>query len=237
MQKSTNLYLRISCFFLLVITSCGSNKVVKDSKPVTLDRTTFEVPYFSDQNTDYIYKANITVYGKELTGVFIAKKINETTHRVVFTTEFGNNLLDFEISETDFKVNSIVDDLNKKMLIDVLIKDFRLVLQEHYVLKSQFENRLNNVYVAKDGSMLNYLFVFKADNSLNKIVHASKRKEKITVFFASEKNIFASRILIKHKSIPLKIELNYFKEKKEENQKEEENQEEKETKTDYDENQ
>ena len=231
MQKSTSLYLRISCFFLLVLTSCGSNKVLKDSKPTSLDKASFEVPYFSNPNIDYVYKANITVYGNELTGIFIAKKINETTHRVVFTTEFGNNLLDFEISQTDFKVNSIVDELNKKMLIKTLIKDFRLVLQSHYVTKDQFENRLNNVYVTKDGSMLNYLFVFKSDNSLNKIVHASKRKEKITLFFASENNIFASRIVIKHKSIPLKIELNYFKEKKDEDQK----QEEKETKTDYDE--
>jgi phosphoribosylformylglycinamidine (FGAM) synthase PurS component len=186
--------------------------VVKDSKPTTLDKTSFEVPYFSNPKIDYVYKANITVYGNELTGVFIAKKINETTHRVVFTTEFGNNLLDFEISETDFKVNSIVEELNKKILINTLIKDFRLLLRSHYVTKAQFENRLNNVYIAKDGSMLNYLFVFKADNSLNKIVHASKRKEKITLFFASENNIFATRIVIKHKSIPLKIELNYFKE-------------------------
>ncbi|WP_264564766.1 hypothetical protein [Flavobacterium sp. N3904] len=212
MQKSTNLPLRISYLLLLFLISCTTNKVVKGYQPTNLEKTSFEVPYFSNPDIDYVYKANITVYGKELTGIFIAKKINETTHRVAFTTEFGNKLLDFEISETDFKVNSIVDELNKKILINTLKSDFRLLLRSHYVTKAQFENQQNKIYLSKQGKMLNYLFVFKSDNSLNKIIHASKRKEKITLFFASENNIFASRIVIKHKGIPLKIELNYFKE-------------------------
>jgi hypothetical protein len=204
------LLLRISCFLVLVLSSCSTNKVVQDYKSAPLEKTSLEVPYFSNPTIDYVYKANITVYGNELTGIFIAKKINDTTHRVVFTTEFGNKLMDFEISETDFKVNFILEELDRKMLINILTNDFRLLLRSHYSISEQFENNENNVYMALDKDKMNYLFVSKSTNRLSKIVYASKRKEIINLFYTSEKDIFAEKIVIQHQNIKLKIELNYF---------------------------
>ena len=193
----------------LILVSCGS--VSKNYTPKKLDKTTYEAPYFSDSKTDYVYKANITVYGNELSGIFIAKKINGTTHRVVFTTEFGNKLLDFEISETSFKINSIVSELDRKILINTLKEDFRLLLKKDYLIQEQFENESNDIYKSKDGKRDNYLYVSKKEEKLDKIIHASKRKEKITLIFSSENNIFAEKIQIIHQNINLKIELNYFK--------------------------
>lgn len=210
MPKSMKLLLRISSILILVLSSCATNNVVKDYKAVPLEKSSLEVPYFSDPTTDYVYKANITVYGKELTGIFIAKKINDTTHRVVFTTEFGNKLLDFEISETDFKVNFILEELDKKILINTLMTDFRLLLRNHYTIIDQYENGENIIYSALDKSRINYLFISKSTNRLSQIVHSSKRKEKIKLSFSAKNNIFAENIVIQHQNIKLKIELNYF---------------------------
>lgn len=210
MQKSTIPYSIISFFLLLILSSCSSSNVVKGYNPVALEKTTFEVPYFSNPEMDYVYKANITIYGNELSGIFIAKKINDTTHRVVFTTEFGNKLLDFEISETDFKVNSIVEELDRKILINTLKTDFKLLLKNSHKIKQQYENQEITVYLAEDEATNNYLFISKADNRLNEIVNATKRKERINLFFTSENNIFATKIVIQHYDIKLRIELNYL---------------------------
>ncbi|PIF69711.1 hypothetical protein [Flavobacterium sp. 2] len=209
MQKSTIQFLLINCFLAIILVSCGS--VTKNYTTKKLDKTSYEVPYFSDSKTDYVYKTNISVYGNELSGIFIAKKINDTTHRIVFTTEFGNKLMDFEISETDFKVNSIVSELDRKILINTLKEDFRLLLKKQYLIQEQFENESNNIYKSADGKRDNYIFVSKKDQKLQKIVHASKTKEKFTLYFNSENNIFAENIQIIHQNIKLKIELNYFK--------------------------
>ncbi|WP_316636034.1 hypothetical protein [uncultured Flavobacterium sp.] len=209
MQKSTIQFLIINCLVALVLVSCGS--VTKNYTPKKLDKTSYQVPYFTDSKTDYVYKTNITVYGHELTGIFIAKKINDTTHRVVFTTEFGNKLLDFEISEKTFKVNSIVSELDRKILINTLTEDFRLLLKKEYLIQEQFENETDNIYKSADGNRDNYLFISKNGSKLEKVVNASKTKEKITLFFSSENNIFAEKIQIIHQNIKLKIELNYFK--------------------------
>lgn len=209
MQKSTIQFLVINCFLAIVLVSCGS--VTKNYTPKKLDKTSYEVPYFSDSKTDYVYKTNITVYGNEISGIFIAKKINDTVHRIVFTTEFGNKLLDFEISETSFKVNSIVSELDRKILINTLREDFRLLLKKEYLIQEQFENDSANIYKSKDGKRDNYLFISKKDNRLEKVVHSSQTKEKFTLTFSSENNIFAEKIEIIHQNIKLKIELNYFK--------------------------
>jgi hypothetical protein len=213
MQKSTIPYSIISVFFVLILSSCSSLDVVKGYNPVTLEKTTFEVPYFSSPEMDYVYKANITVYGNELSGIFIAKKINDTTHRVVFTTEFGNKLLDFEISETNFKVNSIVDELDRKILINTLKTDFRFLLKNRYELKQQYDNLDNKLYLAEEANRVNYLFVSKSTDNLSKIVVASKRKERINFFFTSENNIFATKVVIQHYNIKLRMELNYLQTK------------------------
>lgn len=209
MQKSTIQFLLINCFLAIVLASCGS--VTKNYTPKKLDKTSYEVPYFSDSKTDYVYKTNITVYGNEIGGIFIAKKINDTTHRIVFTTEFGNKLLDFEISDNSFKVNSIVSELDRKILINTLKEDFRLLLKKEYLIQEQFENDSDNIYKSKDGKRDNYLFISKKDHRLEKVVHSSQTKEKFTLTFTSENNIFAEKIQIIHQNIKLKIELNYFK--------------------------
>jgi hypothetical protein len=209
MQKSTIQFLLINCFLAIVLVSCGS--VTKNYTPKKLDKTSYEVPYFSDSKTDYVYKTNITVYGNEISGIFIAKKINDITHRIVFTTEFGNKLLDFEISDNSFKVNSIVSELDRKILINTLKEDFRLLLKKEYLIHEQFENDSADIYKSKDGKRDNYLFISKKDHRLEKVVHASKTKEKFTLTFTSENNIFAEKIQINHQNIKLKIELNYFK--------------------------
>jgi phosphoribosylformylglycinamidine (FGAM) synthase PurS component len=209
MQKSTIQFLIINCFLALVLVSCGS--VTKSYTPKKLDKTSYEVPYFSDSKTDYVYKTNITVYGNEISGIFIAKKINDTTHRIVFTTEFGNKLMDFEISDTEFKVNSIVSELDRKILINTLKEDFRLLLKKEYLIQEQFENDSDNIYKSNDGKRDNYLFISKKDQKLEKVVHSSQTKEKFTLTFSSENNIFAEKIEIVHQNIKLKIELNYFK--------------------------
>ena len=210
MQKSTIPFLLISFLLAITLHSCATLPTVEGYTSIPVTKTTYEAPYFSNPAIDYVYKANITAYGNELSGIFIAKKINETTHRVVFTTEFGNKLLDFEISENYFKVNTIVDELNRKILINTLKTDFRLLLRDHYTVDQQFENDKEVIYKAEDSEEFNFIFVSK-EGKLSKIVHTSKRKEKIILSFISENNIFAENIVIQHNNIQLRIELNYLK--------------------------
>lgn len=212
MLKSTIQFLLINLSALILI-SCGSNNVVLNYTSINVEKEKFENPYFSNPAIDYVYKANISVYGNNLSGIFIAKKISETTHRVVFTTEFGNKLLDFEISENDFKINSIVSELNKNILINTLKTDFRLLLKKQFAIKEQFEDATKTILKSLTGNRINFILISKNDHKMTNIIHASNKKQKININFISENNTFAQKIIIQHYNINLKIELNYLENK------------------------
>jgi hypothetical protein len=211
MAKLTTQFLLTNLVFLLLFVSCGSNAIVKDYKAVAIEKSVFMTSFFSDPTIDYVYKANIKVYGHELSGIFIAKKIGDNIHRVVFTTEFGNKLLDFEISENDFKINAIVPELNRKLLINTLQTDFQLLLKKEFVVKEQYEDTTKTVLMSLDKNNYNFLLISKPDNKLMTIIHASKRKEKVNINFTAENNTFAEKIVVQHTNINLRMELTYFK--------------------------
>ena len=84
------------------------NLIVKEVSHIEVDN-----PYFSNTYIDYIYKAKIDIYGRKFGGILIIKKIDENSHRVVFTTEFGNKLFDF-LFENDTVINNfVIEELDK----------------------------------------------------------------------------------------------------------------------------
>ena len=82
------------------------------------------------QQTDYVYKAKIDVYGRYFGGILILKKVDENSHRVVFTTEFGSKIFDFLYEGDTFTKNFMIDDLDKKIIVNTLRKDFKILISE-----------------------------------------------------------------------------------------------------------
>jgi len=192
-----------------LLTSCAVGTVKGLEKKIPQVKS-YDVGYFSDPKTDYVYKAHISIYGKDFGGIFIAKKINDTLYRTAFTTEFGNKLFDFEITDDSFKVNYIMEELDRKIIVNTLKRDFMLLLKKHHEIEEQYEDNQEIIYKSADKGRYNYLFIDKATGKLSKIVNTTKSKEKIVVNFSKENNILAKNIVIDHKSIKLKIELNYI---------------------------
>ena len=192
---------------LLLLASCKSYEI-KDVQERVVNVNNIQNQYFLDANVDYVYKAHIEVYGNNLSGIFVVKKINDSIHRVVLTTDFGNKLLDFELSESDFKVNYIIADLDKKIVINTLKKDFRLLLRSNFLVDEMYENDMETVYKSADKKQNNYIYISKENNSITEIKNTSKTKEKVVLKFVPKNVTFAESILILHYNIKLKIELN-----------------------------
>ena len=201
MQKLMIRYLLISAFFSLFV-SCKSYQI---ADAVEIENTTESVQnnYFSDPAIDYVYKTHIEVYGNDLSGIFIAKRINDSIHRLVLTTDFGNKLLDFEISENSFKVNFVFDKLDKKIIINTLEDDFRTLLQ---VNNKVFKKYKRNQEIIYQTDKKQYYYTDLITNDLTKIIKTNRRKEKVIFTFNSKKTTFAEEILIQHNNIKLKIE-------------------------------
>jgi hypothetical protein len=202
--------LAISFLSLFVLVSC-SLKTTEGLRQVTVTKKEVENPYFSNTKIDYVYKAKIEVYGKNFGGILIIKKIGLENHRIVFTTEFGSKLFDFEFKNGTFTKHFVVEDFDKRFIVDILRADFKLLVNEYSKVSEVYESEYQKIYKTKYEGKFNFYFLENETKQLQKIVNTSKTKEKVEIVFTfSEENI-AEAILIKHNNIKLKIELKKFK--------------------------
>lgn len=199
-------FLTISLF--VVIIGCASYPKKQGLTPITNSTKSITNPYFSDTSKDYVYKANITLYDNNFGGLLIIKKVDSNVHRVAFTTEMGNKLFDFSFINNEFKINYIIDEMNKKMLINILKSDFKALTTEHYNISKTFIQQDNTVFESDLDNKLYYLY---NKNELIKIIQSSKTKEKVVFKFSEISNSFANNITIEHKNIQLNITLKSIK--------------------------
>lgn len=189
----------------LLLSSCSLKKT-QNLTTVSSFPDSFENTYFSDTEKDYLYKAKIAAFGNDFGGILVVKKIGNIHHRIVFTTEFGAKIFDFEFENTNFKVNYIVEALDKKLLVKTLKNDFELLIKEKLSVDKTYENTAYMVYQSKWNKRLHFYFFSKENGTLKQLIQASKIKEKVIVLFENQ----AKAIKIQHQNIPLRIELNGF---------------------------
>lgn len=193
-----------------VVISCKAYQpeaVVEKKERIT---ATVKNEYFSDAQTDYVYKSNITIYGHSLSGLMIVKKTGEARHRLVFTTEFGNKLLDLEFSKGEMKVNHVVDEMNKKILLNTLKEDFAVLFQPQFLVKNQYLTDTHIIHESEEDKYSLFLKQHKKDNLLTQILKTTRYKEKVSYNFQSKSPIFAERIWINHNDMKLKYDFNYI---------------------------
>jgi len=196
-------YLLISfcCFFV----ACGSFPNKQQFQIENTSKTTIHNPYFSDEAKDYIYKATIDVYKKSFGGIFIVKKIGNQHHRIVFTTELGNKIFDFSFIKDEFKVNFILDEMNKSILINILKKDFKVLIYEVLNVHKAYSFDSSKIYETEINNKKH--FYFTANNQLNKIIRVGNGKEKVVFLFSEMNDFVTNNIEISHFNVKLNIKL------------------------------
>lgn len=160
-------------------------------------------PYFSDIAKDYVYKANIEAFGNSFGGIFIVKKLGDEYHRVVFTTEMGNKIFDFSFHGDDFKVNHILKKMDKKILIDILKNDFKVLVKEHAAAKKVFQKNASTIYETQIGNKKYYHS--SSEEKLTMVIRIGNGKEKVKFLFSEINDNIAKDIQILHQNFKLKI--------------------------------
>lgn len=201
-------FLRQSFLYSLILILAVSCKTYKltDVKPASSSEKMVENLYFSS-GEDYVYKCQMDIYKNHVSGILVIKKLNETTHRVALTSDFGNKLIDFEVSDEDFKLNYVLPDLEKKIVINFLKNDFQQLLKRKYPVSESFENDNTQIYLSKMENKSYYLFFSKENNLLKQIIYTKNNREKIDFNFDAKRPIFADSLNLQHKDFKINIQL------------------------------
>ncbi len=196
----------LSSLFAFVFLGCVSYPKKNGFESIETIRKETLNPYFSDVSKDYVYKAKIEAFDKTFGGLFIVKKIGQAHHRIVFTTEIGNTLFDFTLQGNDFKVNRILKEMDRQLLVNILKRDFKTLLEEHPRVLQTFKDKEDIVYATKILSKKHYFY--QKEGQLIRIARVGSGKEKVVIHFSEIQEDLAGKIQILHKTFPLNITLN-----------------------------
>src|SRR5690606_20789541 len=161
--------LAISFLFIVAFASC-SLKTTEGLRQVHFSKNEVENPYFSNSEIDYVYKAKIEVYGKNFGGILILKKLGPDHHRVVSTTEAGSKLFDFQFEGDTLTTHCVVEDLDKKVIVNILKDDFKLLVNENVNVWAVYETKNQRIYKTETAERFNFYFLENESEQLEKIV-------------------------------------------------------------------
>ncbi len=191
--------------FLLVFVGCASYPKKQNFEKTISERLEILNPYFSDSAKDFVYKADIKVLKNSFSGIFIVKKLGDEHHRIVFTTEMGNKLFDFEFLQKNLKINHILPEMDKKVLKNVLKRDFLALITQKPILLRSFSK--DNYTIIESELLDKRHYYYVANKKLKKIVRTANGKEKVTFLFSGINDNIASEIKIVHHNVKLEIAL------------------------------
>ena len=193
-----------SIFLLGILSSCSSYKA--DFIPVQKNRETFTPDFLTEKNLEKVFKVDIEVYGHQLGGIMAVKKLAPEHYRIALLTEIGAKLLDFELNKEEMKLNYAIEQLNRKIILNILKQDFLILLNENIDVEEQYRYNDYTIYQASISGKKLYYFIIHDTLQLDKTVWASGQKEK-TVFTYFYSDTDFPDIKIDHKNVKLTIEL------------------------------
>jgi hypothetical protein len=167
-----NLNTKSKFHYSLVLSCLGLNLIVSlascrhygvHGELMKTNPTQIIVPYFDSIQYEYHYTAKIRAYDKEINGILVVKKIDRLHKRVVMLSDFGNTIFNFEYKNDKARVIYVMDNLNKKIIVD------RLLLYFDFLSRSCYQS---SRYIV-DGELKTYISRIR-----NKRVKILQKREK-----------------------------------------------------------
>jgi hypothetical protein len=164
-------------------------------------------------NEALLYKAQIKLYNKYFSGLILLKQTTQDTAHLVFVTELGMQMFDFEIANNQLNLKYVFEPLNKPKILSLLAHDMKLILLQYlYEQESKvYENGDNSglIYATKQDKKTHFYYVNSSTKTVVKSIIKGPLFIKQKVNYTYDKEQKLSKIELKHKGfIRLKIILN-----------------------------
>lgn len=195
-------------FSLVLFTSCAPS-YYRDVSTVSPDPSCIGKLTPPVSETAF-YHASINVVGKHFSGLVFIKSLEDHTRRVVFSSQTGLTLFDFEYGDNgSFHVRHVIPQLNNRLVIQTLRSDFSAMLGIPFSNKTVRAWKHGNelLYGVDDGAERIYLVTTLGCDSLKRTEIGSKRKRKVSIVRTGSGGSTREDITIRHYTFQMTIAL------------------------------
>lgn len=208
-------YLLLSSFFLFsFLVSC---RISKFKHPTECNRVVITKAAFSPvlkETTATKFKASIDVLKNHLTGIIIVKKTDSVSTHIIFVTEIGMKMFDFEWKDGLMKAVYVFEPLNKPTLINALLNNFKsMLLLDVYTHAGWCTNKHMKSYYDLEGYKHRYIVADSLNGVTSQnIFHKNKKSCFINYNFVAETKAYSQIKCTQFGIVKIKTELNKIEE-------------------------
>lgn len=159
--------------------------------------------------TRALYETSIDVFDKHISGILFIKTAEDKSKSIVFMNQSGLTLFHFEFDEYGkFSVRQIIEQLNKKAVVETLKKDFELLLAIPFQGNLDSWRHGDHIYFGtKTKSSFTYFSTTPECDSVFRSEIGSKRKRLVTMERSGSIAAQPETASINHLTFPMTIKL------------------------------
>jgi hypothetical protein len=191
----------ISCLFLL---ACSSP--YRNLQQVSADLSC--VQHLKPVFGSVLYKTNVSVVGKQLSGLLLIKTMPDSSVHIAFTSETGITFFNFSfLPNGEFLVHYIIRQMDKKAVIKTLRKDFEMILWKNTASRqaSVWSDGRDHYYKFPQQTGAYYYITDSACSRVERIERASDTKVIVQAFLNDLEAGVPRTMEIRHKNIHFTI--------------------------------
>lgn len=212
MRQLLKPYLLLSSFFLLTIfISCRISKFKQPNQyhRVVITNNAF-APVLNETKATK-YKASIDVLKNHLSGILIVKQTDSISTHLIFVTEIGMKMFDFEWKNNEMKAAFVFEPLNKPALINALLSNFKSIflLDVYNTHAAWCSNKKVKSYYHLENYKHKYIIADSISGLTSQnIFHKNRKSCFINYTFAPENKTYLQIKCTQFGFIKIKTELN-----------------------------
>lgn len=192
----------VSLSLLILLAGCRS--YTHRLAPVEANAERFTPAFLDAETFEHSFRARIEAYGHAMGGIFVIKKIRDNHYRMALLNEFGGTLLGFELSDGELKLHQAIEPLRRDAVLDMLKRDFMLLLHDNARVTGQYNDGDAWVYETSVDGKPAYHYLRKTDHALLKTVRAKGRRARTAITYAYRDPAFPD-ITLSHRGGKLNI--------------------------------
>jgi hypothetical protein len=157
-----------------------------------------------------LYKTEVAIFGKQLSGLLLLKTMPDSSVRAVFSSEMGFRFFDFEFQQNgNFQVKYALPQLNKPLIVSILRKDFELILLQNLSKKEVafLKDEKENHTIFKTKKTAQHYIITPECGTLVAAEYVEKRKIKVRALMQNYQNGLPDTVSISHQNFKMKIDM------------------------------
>jgi hypothetical protein len=204
-----------SKLFLILIISLGFlSSALCQPKGYVPREGPFTTVIFDSSFVKALYKGSFDISKTHLSGLFLIKRTDTNSIRIVFSNEFGMKFFDFEFNDDAFVVHYCFPSFERRSLMKLLERDFRLLMVPDNTVKSMKRERSKDpesiVFMVKSArGSFHYTYDLNSGR-IRRILTSGSVMGKTDLHLSGAEHFYPARITLSNPAIRLHIKITFL---------------------------